>query len=249
MEHQDPAGSGFTGCLGAVVGRAAGEILQPGLLCIISGREVDPVLALMAFARSEELDWSAFNAVVWFPFDVAEAKIVNGPEWAGGGLKRGRAGEPVSGMTHPKVWPTYVLEYCETGMRRAYARAVWDRFKATNVDLDKIPSLDGQAAVLRELEEPPAVEVADAVEENDEDLNFDGMVSVDEVAASGLQEKLREIQRLCEESGEAVPVTVVEVVDLARVVVETKRENAAFAEGRAKALTEIEELQGTLRGL
>lgn len=112
-----------------------------------------------------------------------------------------------------------------------------------------MPSLDEQAAFLRGLEERSAVEVVAGPEKNDDDWEFEGIISVDEVAGSGLRGKLREVQRICEEGGEVVPATVVDVVNLARKVVETKRENVAFVEDRTKALAKVEELQGTVCSL
>lgn len=56
------------------------------------------------------------------------------------------------------------------------------------------------------------------------------MVSAKEVASSGMRGKLQEVQCVCENSGEAVPTTIVEVVELARVGVEAKRKNATLSE-------------------
>lgn len=41
----------------------------------------------------------------------------------------------------------------------------------------------------------------DAADDEDEEWDFEGMVSVDEVARLGLREILREVQQLCEIAG------------------------------------------------
>lgn len=46
------------------------------------------------------------------------------------------------------------------------------------------------------------------------------------MATSGICGKLRELQRICEDGGELVPTTIVDVTDLSREGVEVKRKNA-----------------------
>lgn len=57
------------------------------------------------------------------------------------------------------------------------------------------------------------------------------MGSAEEVASSGLRGKLREVQRVCEVSSEAVLTTIVEVIKLAREVIGIKRNDATMADG------------------
>lgn len=111
------------GVLGPLPVAMREKTLQRGLLRIINDYNVDPVLALMAFARSGVVGWSSFDAVGWFSYDFVEAMIVNVPEWTSGGHKRGRAGEILLGVAHQRVRSTYVADYREVGMRRAYAQA------------------------------------------------------------------------------------------------------------------------------
>lgn len=51
------------------------------------------------------------------------------------------------------------------------------------------------------------------------------MVSADNLATAEVREKRKVIQRTCEDESETVPTSVLEVIDLSREVVETKRNN------------------------
>lgn len=55
-------------------------------------------------------------------------------------------------------------------------------------------------------------------------------MSVNEVAASGVRNRLEEVQRICENGGEAVPTSAVEIIELSRDVVETKHKNAKLVD-------------------
>lgn len=62
----------------------------------------------------------------------------------------------------------------------------------------------------------------------DEDWYFDGIVSIDEVASSGVRKRLKDIYCLCEDEEKTVPTSVIEVILLSLEVVETNRDNAEF---------------------
>lgn len=55
------------------------------------------------------------------------------------------------------------------------------------------------------------------------------MVTAVEVATTGIHEKLREVQRACNEDGEAVPTTFVDVINLAREGIKARHKNAALS--------------------
>lgn len=71
----------------------------------------------------------------------------------------------------------------------------------------------------------------------DEDWDTKKIVSVDDVAASGVCNKLKEARELCRNEQEPEPPFVTEMVKLSREVVETKRNNAKFV-GRVSILEE-----------
>lgn len=87
---------------------------------------------------------------------------------------------------------------------------------------------------------------------DDEDGNwdFEGMVIAEEVALSGLQARLREMQRVREDGNETVPTTIIKVVELAREDIEAKRKNAKLSnrdtDENAK-LGEARAVKGTTR--
>lgn len=60
----------------------------------------------------------------------------------------------------------------------------------------------------------------------DEDWNSEGIVSVDEGAASGVCDKLRNILRLCKGERKTIPISVIEVIELSREVAKAKRNDA-----------------------
>lgn len=117
-------------------------ILQRGLLQIIEGCAVDPVNAILAFAHSGKIGWTAPDALGWFLYEFDKACIINVPEWSAAGQKRGRAGKSVVGTARLEISPAYVAEFCEAGMSHAYAQAVWDRNRDSSVGLTQIPLLD-----------------------------------------------------------------------------------------------------------
>lgn len=62
----------------------------------------------------------------------------------------------------------------------------------------------------------------------EDDWDFEEMVSIDEISKYGACEKMKGIQRICEDGSNAVVTSVVEVIDLSREVVETNSDNAKF---------------------
>lgn len=60
----------------------------------------------------------------------------------------------------------------------------------------------------------------------EDDWNLEGMVSASKLATPGVREKLQEIQQIYKDGNKAVPTFVLEVNDLSRKVVETKRDIA-----------------------
>lgn len=56
------------------------KVLHRKILRIISDCDVDPVVALLAFARSGKVDWVIRNPVCLFSYDISDAVIVSVPE-------------------------------------------------------------------------------------------------------------------------------------------------------------------------
>lgn len=73
-------------------------------------------------------------------------------------------------------------------------------------------------------------EVESKTEDVDEDWDFEGTVSVDEMETLSVHDNPTEDQRICEDGGEAESTFVAEVIVLTRKAVETKRDNAKLAD-------------------
>lgn len=138
-------------------------------------------------------------------------------------------------------------EFRETRIIRTYAQAAWDCFTADETDLACIPSLEDQRTFLQVAETMPAgVGFYDGCDEED-NWNFEEMVSVGEAAAPGVRDMFGKIQLICEEGGEALPTTVVEVIELAREVDETKRIHAVLVKLHSWTLKELYSSQAAER--
>lgn len=76
-------------------------------------------------------------------------------------------------------------------------------------------------------------------------------MTTEEMALIDIRDKLREVQRICENGGEAAPTTFVDVIELARESFEMKQKNAT-ANSRQTSLearlVEIRAAGHTMRG-
>lgn len=109
-------------------------------------------------------------------------------------------------------------------MIRDSAEAVWIRFRTEGVDLRAAPSTKERRASVQNITsrcEEAEIEASNA----DDDWDLEKMVFVDEAEASGVRNKLKKIQWLCQDEEEAVPTSVVEVIEPFWEAVEMKRNN------------------------
>lgn len=97
-------------------------------------------------------------------------------------------------------------------------------------DLPDIPSVEEGRVFLRDLETEPASNVPERMNDGEDILDFKGIVTAKKVATSGIRGKFKEVQHICENVCEAVPMTTVEVIVLAREGVEVKRKNAILSD-------------------
>lgn len=77
--------------------------------------------------------------------------------------------------------------------------------------------------------------------------NFGGMVSAEAVATSNIRCKFREVQRVYENGCEAVPTTTVEVIELAREAIETKRRSVTMCSRQTNLGAELVEIRADRR--
>lgn len=65
------------------------------------------------------------------------------------------------------------------------------------------------------------------------------MVTAEKVATSGISGKLREVLHVCENEGEALPTTIVDVIKLAHEGIEMKRKNTTMPSQQTDTGTEL----------
>lgn len=65
------------------------SIIERALLCIISDRAVNQLIAILAFLRAIQVDWTAHDCLDWFPYSPANTTIICVPIWPPISFKRG----------------------------------------------------------------------------------------------------------------------------------------------------------------
>lgn len=99
------------------------NILDRGLLEIISDFGFDQIAPLLAFARAHKIDWADSEATGCFLYDFALAMIIAVPKRNSDWCKRGHHNDPLPGAVHTKVVPRYVEDFRDSGMKRGFAVA------------------------------------------------------------------------------------------------------------------------------
>lgn len=83
---------------------------------------------------------------------------------------------------------------------------------ADGTELKDILCLTEQRVFVQNLDNERTKDVPVGMVQAGEKWNFEGVASAKGVAWSGQYSKLREVQRVCDDGGEAVPETTVEVI-------------------------------------
>lgn len=81
----------------------------------------------------------------------------------------------------------------------------------------------------------------------DEDSNFERKISVDVLVSSGICEKLKKIQCLCEKEGKAVATSVVKLSELSSGGIEKKRDDAKLIDCSGDLVKKLEDVQSLER--
>lgn len=100
---------------------------------------------------------------------------------------------------------------------------------------------------MRNVDTERTIEVPDRMDEEEDSWDLEGMVAVEEVATSGVRGRLREAQRACEDSGNALPMTIVDVIKLARKGIEAERKNATMFSRQTDLEDELTEMRAARR--
>lgn len=85
-------------------------------------------------------------------------------------------------------------------------------------------------------------DVPKAVDDKENAWNFDGMVPAGKVATFCIRGMLREVQRACEDGGEALSSTVVDVIEPAREDTEIIPKNATLSHQNTDMGAELVEI-------
>lgn len=113
-------------------------------------------------------------------------------------------------------------------MSRELAEVVWARYKEDGTDLKTTISYVVQHTFSQKSDKDHTNGAPDKMDDRKDNRDFEGTVSAKNMATSGICSKLQEVQRVCENGDKAASRAKVEVVELAREVVEQKRKNATL---------------------
>lgn len=102
--------------------------------------------------------------------------------------------------------------------------------KANSSDLQDITFLEKQRAFLRNLDTKPPINVPEMRDDEEDNLDFEGMLTAKKGASCGPGGELREKQCVCEDGTEAVLTSIAEVADPKRKGANAKRKSARLAE-------------------
>lgn len=83
-----------------------------------------------------------------------------------------------------------------------------------------------QRAFAQKLGSDTVIDERHRIKEEEDSWEFKGLVATKDVAASGVCGNLREVQHVCMKEGDAVPTTVIKVVEVACGDTETRRKKA-----------------------
>lgn len=116
---------------------------------------------------------------------------------------------------HERVVSRYVDAFLDADMTLEYAKAVWTLYKADGTDLREIPSLAGQHTFVRKTNTEPTFKKLEGTDDGKDKRDLESMATTKMAASSSLRRNLQEVPRFCEDSGEALPTTVVKAFELA----------------------------------
>lgn len=85
------------------------NVLKRGLLRNISNFFVDPLAAILDFARADDIYWTASECVDWFCYEFEDAAIVFVSGWLTKSLKQCLRGDALARLAEAKVASRYLV--------------------------------------------------------------------------------------------------------------------------------------------
>lgn len=107
----------------ALSSKIRANVLKRELLRRFSDCVVDPMAAILAFARLSKIDWETHDCVRCHLYKVADAAIISVPKWQTKCMKRGLRSDALPGVTHAEA-VCYVKEFCGACMSREFTKVV-----------------------------------------------------------------------------------------------------------------------------
>lgn len=127
----------------------------------------------------------------------------------------------ISNRLDSKILVMYTVEYCKGEMSCKYACAVVHQCNRANTELNHIPTMVEQEAILSELRAVLEVSVGEAAVIADLDLSadednrdFEGVMSVDHATRTCVRGVLQETNTFCVEAERGEPITVVKLASV-----------------------------------
>lgn len=132
-------------------------------------------------------------------------------------------------------------------MSREFAKMMPSRYKADGINFNEVLPLKEQRAFVQNLNTERTRHVSEGMDDEEDNSDLESMVAAEGVATSGIRGNLREVHRVCESGGKAVPMSIVEVIGLAQEGVEAKRENATMSIRQTNLKAELVKIRTALR--
>lgn len=174
---------------------------------------VDLKAAVSVFARAGEIDWYVLDGLGGSLYEFVVATAISVPKWQAKSLKQGLRDEALPGAVREKVIPFYAGEFCDAGVSREFTEAVWAQYKMDDNDLKSILSLAEQRALVLNPDNDRTSDVPEKRDDVEKNLGFGNMLTVEAAARYDVHAMLRVVQRISEDSGKAVPTTIVKVIE------------------------------------
>lgn len=115
------------------------------------------------------------------------------------------------------------------------------------IDLNEISSLKEQRASGRSIDTGSTSEVPEGMDDEKDSCDFEGVGRAKEMDSSSIRGKLREVQRVYEDAGNAVSTTIVKVNELALEGIGAKRKIATMFSRQKDLESKLVEMRAARR--
>lgn len=117
------------------------------------------------------------------------------------------------------------------------------RYMLDGTDLEAIQLLAELRLFMQNVKVDEASDVPDRVGNGFEKWHFEGMIIAEDSATFGIRGNVQEMRRICKNSGDAISMKIVKILDLTCKGWETKCENAYLSEKNTGMQAEVVDLR------